>query len=819
MILNSIVRHWSYRIIAPGTLLREQYEALRRLLQHDISCHEQMADIQDLLYGNKVKDFAGIRQDFTLFSENVAEMVEALDAMAPGKFSPLKSYHRKFDFYCRFLLAPAKADFQPPYTLRLDSVAADSKNIGNKARQLALASSDLGLEVPDAFAVTADGYHYLIDYNGLRKQIDSELASLDIFDMSSLEKASNVLSGLVRDARMPPDLKKEIFSAFDSTFKKKGSSRVAVRSNAVCEDGESSFAGQFSTVLNVGRSGLMKAYREVLASKYSTEALYYRIRQGWGDEEAAMSVLVMEMVPADAGGVMYTRDPRSGDAESAVLSIHAVEGLGEKLVSGTAVPEVYEVSRNALSAEAPPPGEQTILSARQVAELAEYGLRLEQYFGAPLDIEWALSQGKPAILQARPLYVDREREEVASSEFEGHELLAEGCESAARGTGAGRVFIVNDKKDLVHLTDGAVLVCREMPPDYVKSLRWVSAVICERGSRASHFATVAREFGVPLLCSVSDACRTFMPGMQVTVDGNSGKIFRGIIEEIVRRKQPGSAGDKYRRILSEVLKFITPLELTDPAGKNFTPEGCRSMHDIIRFCHEKALVSLFTTGRPGSGRGSSRLDADIPLDVYLFDVGGGITGKRKVKELVALADIASSPFHFLWRGLSHPDVVWKQKPFDWDAYDKIELAGGVPPKKDSFSFASYAVIGPEYLHFNLRFGYHFTIVDVMCGDNSAENHCMLRFAGGGGDYDHRSLRIEFIARILSRLEFIVEQKGDLLEARKQSVEKSVMEDDLDMLGRLLGATKLMDMVLEDDSMVEMFVDEFFQGRYSFSQEG
>jgi pyruvate,water dikinase len=243
------------------------------------------------------------------------------------------------------------------------------------------------------------------------------------------------------------------------------------------------------------------------------------------------------------------------------------------------------------------------------------------------------------------------------------------------------------------------------------------------------------------------------------------------------------------------------------------------MHDIIRFCHEKALLSLFTSGRPGSGRGSKRLAADIPLDVYLFDVGGGIAHGEKGKEQVPLSGIASAPFRFLWRGLSHPDVVWKQKPFDWDAYDKIELAGGVPPKKDSFSFASYAVIGPEYLHFNLRFGYHFTIVDVMCGENSAENHCMLRFAGGGGDYDHRSLRIDFIACILRRLEFAVEQKGDLLEARKQAVDKSVMEDDLDMLGRLLGATKLMDMVLEDDSMVELFVDEFFQGRYSFSQEG
>jgi pyruvate,water dikinase len=107
----------------------------------------------------------------------------------------------------------------------------------------------------------------------------------------------------------------------------------------------------------------------------------------------------------------------------------------------------------------------------------------------------------------------------------------------------------------------------------------------------------------------------------------------------------------------------------------------------------------------------------------------------------------------------------------------------------------------------------------MCGENMAENHCMLRFAGGGGDYEHRSLRIDFISRVLERLDFEVEQKGDLLEAKLPGMENHVMQQKLDMLGRLLGATKLMDMVLEDEQMVDTCVEDFYNGRYSFSQEG
>ena len=107
----------------------------------------------------------------------------------------------------------------------------------------------------------------------------------------------------------------------------------------------------------------------------------------------------------------------------------------------------------------------------------------------------------------------------------------------------------------------------------------------------------------------------------------------------------------------------------------------------------------------------------------------------------------------------------------------------------------------------------------MCSDNTAENHCMLRFAGGGGDFEHLSLRIDFLTGVLERLDFSVEKKGDLLEAKLTKLDKELLTGNLDILGRLLGASKLMDMVLDGDEMVASCVEEFYNGRYSFSQEG
>ncbi len=822
MQLNSLFKHWSYRIIAPGTLLREKYEALKRLLSFDISCHEEMAEFQELLHDGHREDFARIRKRFTLFSEQVAGMIDSLDAMDPGTYSSLKNYHKKFDFYTRFLLAPPAIEFAPPFVFPLEIISLEDKQIGNKAKHLALLKKNLGTAIPDGFAISTSGYHYFIEYNDLRSTIEELLAELDINSSSSLKRISKHLIEIIRKAEIPPDIEEALRTGYDTLKQQTNiAPKVAVRSSAINEDGDCSFAGQYKTILNVERSGIGAAYREILASKYSPESLFYRISQGLGDEETAMSVLVQVMVAAKSSGVLYTTGVTQKDKELDHMHLHLTRGLGEQLVSGAVNPDCYILKRGTTPALIEKECTVPIITDDKAVEIAAVGLQIEKAFAAaPQDIEWAIdSADNLFILQARELHISTTIEKEVPASLDGYPVLLDGCECASPGVAAGVVYRVNSENDLENIPLGAVLVTRDSPPHFVKVINRVAAILAERGSRASHFATVAREFGVPFLAGIEGAQQLFDAEKMVTVDGNSGMVYQGQVDPLLEQNKKPSQIGPYHRILEEALKFITPLELTDPAGDNFSPEGCRSMHDIIRFCHEKALLSMFTTGKPGTGRGALRLSADIPLDVFLFDVGGGIGTEMKKNQSVPLNTVVSAPFQALWKGLSHRDVQWKQKPFDWDAYDKIELAGGVPPKKDSFAFASYAVISADYLHFNIRFGYHFTIVDVLCGENSAENHCMLRFAGGGADFEHLTLRIDFLTGVLERLEFSVVKKGDLLEAKLPGLKKDLMIEKLDMLGRLLGASKLMDMVLDSEEMVASCVEDFYNGRYSFSQEG
>jgi pyruvate,water dikinase len=260
------------------------------------------------------------------------------------------------------------------------------------------------------------------------------------------------------------------------------------------------------------------------------------------------------------------------------------------------------------------------------------------------------------------------------------------------------------------------------------------------------------------------------------------------------------------------------LELVDPEADNFTPEGCRSHHDIIRFCHEKAVQEMFNIGdrrirKIGSAK---KLESEIPMLFYVFDVGGGLNENSRARKSVAQEDIRSVPMKALLKGLNHPGIRWGDfTHFDWAEHDKIVMSGGIISPKAAM-FASHAVLSPDYMNLNLRFGYHFVIVDTLCSNHSADNYVLFRFSGGGADFDKRMLRADFLNRILHRIGFEVSRKSDLIDAELMGKPDDTIESKLDMVGRLLGATRLMDMYLKDASMVEGFVEDFMNGRYHFA---
>ncbi len=141
------------------------------------------------------------------------------------------------------------------------------------------------------------------------------------------------------------------------------------------------------------------------------------------------------------------------------------------------------------------------------------------------------------------------------------------------------------------------------------------------------------------------------------------------------------------------------------------------------------------------------------------------------------------------------------------------MAGGII-SVDSSMFESYAVLSKEYLNLNFRFGYYFVILDTICSSSKKDNYILFIFSGGRCTPEGRAIRASFIKGILTRLGFMVQVKSDLIDAQFKHGSLKTMET-LDMTGRLLGATKLMDMYLKKDLDIDSLIDEFIHGRYDF----
>ncbi len=250
---------------------------------------------------------------------------------------------------------------------------------GGKGASLA-AMTAAGLPVPPGFVVPAGILERSVDPVRLR----------DLAVARSHDEAQTVVL-----AAEPPS--QEIGEAYERL----GGGRVAVRSSATAEDSDAaSFAGQQETYLNVeGAKDVCARVVECWASFFSERAIFYRSHKG-SLEDLGMAVVVQRMVDADTAGVMFTVDPVQRRRDQMI--IEAVRGLGEQVVSGEVTPDHYvtdrsgTVKRSSLVAGG-------VLGEGELRSLADLGRALEEHFGGPQDVEWAIAAGKIYLLQSRPV--------------------------------------------------------------------------------------------------------------------------------------------------------------------------------------------------------------------------------------------------------------------------------------------------------------------------------------------------------------------------------------------------------------------------------
>ncbi len=841
--------------IAPEELLfQHKYQFFKKLLSHNNRSLQLINALENLLYDTQPFTFDEVLCQCEELVGVVYELAEDLNAISGGKYPELFGAAEKIGIQILRGLTRQRKLEKTCLVLPLVRLSHENAGqVGGKAANLGEVSNRVGLPTPKGFAVSAYACHDFFLSARLYDAIHAELKGVDIQDTTQLTEACSAVQQLIMAAPLPENLECRIFYEAKELFREFGPDcRLAVRSSATGEDSESSsFAGQHSTVLNVTQETILDAYKEVVASMYSPRAVFYRRSVGYRDQDVVMCVLCLNMIDALASGVLYTQDPN--DPESRGLIISAAWGLGVSVVDGSMPTDFWRVkpgegepeyvgARKTRRITMNPEGgihdvpveehlqDQPSLSSDQVRALANHGWMLEKHYKRPLDIEWALDQsGKLFILQARPLNLmlpeqdPRACAKEAAKALEGHDVLLCGGTTASSGTCGGPAFVLKSEHNLAAVPEGAILVAPQTSPRYVPLMGKIKGIITDVGSVTGHMASVAREFGVPTLVGTENATSILPHGEDITLDASLRTVYAGQVMALIQAKPRANMmkGSPLFRLVRETLQKVVPLNLIDPKHDDFRPEGCLTLHDVVRFAHEKAMMEMFRIDddiQEGAHL-AVKLKTPLPLNTFILDLGGGFKTPPG-DGTVDREQITSRPFLALLRGMEHPGVHWVGPA-------GVRLSGlaaliaekilSDPDHGPPRGGPNYAIISDDYLHYNARLGYHFVTIDTYCGTQVNDNYIVFSFKGGAADVARRTRRAMMIAAILKRLGLRVEHTGDMVRGEIKKYDHPRMEVKLDFLGRLMGSVRLLDMVLSDEAQIPWYVEQFFKGNYSFEQ--
>jgi len=824
-----------------------RYNHFRLLIQANSRAHELMAELEEALRGFKPYGMHYVRSMCTRLSTSIFQMARHLDALDPGSYKALFSAFDSIQDHILTHLDPEPHADSHELVLDIHDIGREHADLcGPKMAMLGEAADKLGLTIPAGFVLTAESFRRFMKLSGLGEEIDRQIQGVDPEDRESMFQLSSRIMQLIIQSPFPDELTQAVFKAYDSLVEVHETPvRLAVRSSALGEDLEgAAFAGQFRTVLNVDRDSLLSACREVMASKYSQQAMFYRISRGIKDEDVAVCVGCMVMVEAHASGVAYSRSPMNIRDDN--IAIYSVWGLPKAVVDGVAETDEFLIGRNPglhmVNRQIVEKSEKYVCGAEegicratllesdwdmpsltdeQALSVAREAVRIEEHFGLPQDIEWAISEvGQFNLLQCRPL-LQMDDDEVGTPPNSSLPTpLVSGGRTASPGIGLGPVFIVRKDVDTLLFPDGGVLVLKQALPSRAALLSRCSAVISEQGGVAGHLANVAREFGVPALFGVKDAKELLSSGQIVTVDAEGRAIYEGTVEALFREKPRKRImrGSSVQRTLRDAARYIVRLNLTDPDALDFKPANCRTLHDIMRFCHEMAVREMFEFGTNDDfvQAASRRLICNVPKQFWVLNLDDGIApeGENRDDGCVSLDHVRSVPMRALWEGMDA--VPWEGPPpvhtqglmsVMFEATVNTDLN---PTAESRFSQKNYFMISENYCSLQSRFGFHFCGVETLVSDRVTENYASFQFKGGAANLKRRIMRARFVGDILAEFDFRVRVREDNLFARLEGLERAEMEHRLRILGYLLTHTRQLDMIMTNGLEVQRRREKFFE---------
>ncbi|MBQ7617624.1 MAG: phosphoenolpyruvate synthase, partial [Desulfovibrio sp.] len=424
------------------------------------------------------------------------------------------------------------------------------------------------------------------------------------------------------------------------------------------------------------------------------------------------------------------------------------------------------------------------------------------------------------ILQSRPLELVNAEDSDASSQNlpEGAELLASGGIPASPGVGIGVPCVLKKEADLFSFPNGGIMVVERAFPRWAVLLPRASGLISETGGAAGHLASVAREYRIPALFSLKGATKLLADSREITLDATHSRIFAGRLEELLPKNDPKTKSAKpANQAFDELISLITPLHLLDPQSEDFVPARCTSLHDITRFCHEKAVGLLFDSCDTRGQKIGKQLKAGAKLQYWIVDMGGAFT-KEITGPCVDIKEIASLPMLALWDGMTA--IPWAGPPSAGAAgFMSVVLESTMNPELESTAATSmternFFILDADYMIVQARYGYHFCTVEGRAQAKRSENFVTFQFKGGAADRDRRVLRVKMLASLLEEFQFRVEVREDELSAVAEGFSCENTLRRIGLIGYLLIHSRQSDTIMLDAGRAQAFKEKLLSDMHT-----
>ena len=571
--------------------IREKYQSFRDLLSLNTECLELIVGLQeDLQYVPPRRDVVAER--VTAIFHKAGGIAASLDKLTgfrhPILAGALQTQRNQVERY----IAAQQELVSPRLAAWLHEVGlADIAEVGGKAAALAEVKNKIGLPVPNGYVLTTEAY---LQFCGLPhwRTIRDSIKDLAPTDLAGIREVSQRLQELATSTPLPRAVE---VAVIDRARVLEGQgSHLAVRSSAVGEGPEGgawTYAGQFLSRINVPPAGIVESYKQVIAGRFSERAIAYRLSTGLVEVESPMAVLFLPTIRAKTSGIMYTRNP--ADPKSRELWITSTFGLGLDIASGKTPADLLVISRkrgHRLMESAIAPKQEKIVPQREgwlarepldaglaaaasldiglAQTLAEYGVRIEDHFKTPQDVEWAIDENDRIwILQTRPLALANDSRSGPKGKVKTTPICS-GGRTIYPGRVSGTAHLVEHIEELPDTPSGSILFLRRASPEIVRIFPRILGIVAEWGNIAGHAAALVREFKVPAVFLMEGVFDKVKTGDEVSLDAVSAAVYSGSLwparpvdfaDAIGRQKEPDDP----------ISRYILSLNLVDPSDKTF----------------------------------------------------------------------------------------------------------------------------------------------------------------------------------------------------------------------------------------------------------